>query len=114
MKPDPLEDFLAEYSRQPVPENAKPSRTAIWAEINRRRNESFWARIVSVLDLRELLGEPRVAIASLALAALVGSVPAAIVSRHESERQMARHSIHFEVFDSAFAKPIAMATSDHR
>lgn len=68
--------------------------------------------MVSILDLRELLGEPRVAIAGLAFAVLVGTVPAVIVTRHENERQMARNSIHFEVFGSAFATPIAMATSD--
>jgi len=93
-----LDSTLAAYAKQKLPEIAGPSRSDIWGAIERRRSQSSWARIVSTLDLRDLFSEPRMAVAAIAFAAIVGMVPAAVVGRSQNERRLALHSIHFEVF----------------
>jgi hypothetical protein len=117
MKPDPLDDMLAAYAKQPVPTASSPSNAEVWREIERRREHSMWRRMFSIFEVRELFAEPRMALAATALALVVGIVPAALVSRTQNERRLARESIHFEVFapnsaslGSVFAKPVTMVS----
>jgi hypothetical protein len=93
-----LDSMLAAYAKHPLPEFKGPSRSEIWGAIEQRRKQSSWTRIFSTLDLRDLFSEPRMAVAALAFAALVGVVPAAVLGRTQNERRLARQSIHFEVF----------------
>lgn len=116
-----LDSMLAAYAKQSLPEFKGPSRSDIWGAIERRREQSGWARILSTLDLRDLFTEPRMAVAALAFAALVGMVPAAMVGRTQNERRLARQSIHFEVFavsqnplGSVFTQPGFVAREAHR
>jgi hypothetical protein len=121
MNPDPLDDRLAVYAKRTLPTVTGPSAAAVWREIDRRREQSVWARMFSILELRELFAEPRMALAAVAFALVVGVVPAALVSRSENERRLARQSIHFEVFAvhsgslaSVFMRPGARAMSQPR
>jgi hypothetical protein len=98
MKHDLLDSLLAAYAKQPLPTAAEPSVREIWREIERRRAQSVWERMFSVMEFRELFAQPRMAVVALALAMVVGVVPAALVGRAENERRLARQSIHFEVF----------------
>lgn len=93
-----LDSMLTAYVKQPLPTFKGPSRADIWGAIEQRRKQSGWTRIFSTLDLRDLFSEPRMAVAALAFAALVGMVPAAMVGHTQNERRLARQSIHFEVF----------------
>jgi hypothetical protein len=116
-----LDSLLAAYAKQPIPESKGPSRSDVWAAIERRRKQSGWARIFSTLDLRDLFSEPRMAVAALAFAVVVGMVPAAITTRTLNDRRLARQSIHFEVFavsqnplGSVFTQPGFVARDIHR
>lgn len=107
-----LDSILAAYAKQPLPKLRSPSRSEIWSAIEQRRKQSSWTRIFSTLDLRDLFSEPRMAVAALAFAALVGIVPAAVIGRTQNERRLARQSMHFEVFaisqnplSSVFSQP---------
>lgn len=118
MNPDRLEKILTAYAAQPLPLASEPSTAEIWREIDRRRKQSVWTRMFAIFEVRELFAEPRMALAAVAFALVVGVVPAALVGRTQNELRLARQSIHFEVFatDSAwlgsvFAKPVAMASS---
>lgn len=93
-----LDSMLAAYAKEPLPEFKGPSRSEIWGAIEQRRRQSGWLRVFSTLDLRDLFSEPRMAVAALAFAVMVGVVPAAVVGRTQNERRLARQSIHFEVF----------------
>ena len=121
MKPDRLENTLAAYAAQPLPPLSGPSTADVWREIEQRRRHSWRSRIFPVLDWRELFSQPRLAVAALAFAVTVGVVPAAAVNRIENERQLARQSIHFDVFSahagalgSVFSRPVAMVTNGKR
>jgi hypothetical protein len=121
MKPDPIDQMLAAYAAQPLPNSAEPSVTGIWREINARRRQSWWSRVFPVIDWRELFGEPRLAVAAVAFAVMVGVVPAMAFNRIENERLIARQSIHFDVFSSdagalgsVFTKPVTTVTLDRR
>jgi len=118
MKPDRLENVLAAYAAQPLPIASGPSTDEVWREIEKRRRQSLWSRLFPLLDWRELLSEPRLAVAAIAFAIAVGAVPAAAFNRVENERRLARQSIHFDVFSSeagtlgsVFSKPIALVTN---
>ena len=118
MNHDPLDDMLASYATRTRPTTTGPSQAEVWREIDRRRQLSIWTRMFSVLDVRELFTEPRLAVVAIAFAVVVGMVPAFVVSRAQIERQLSRQSIHFEVFSpdsgsfgSVLAKPIAMTSS---
>jgi len=116
-----LDSMLEAYTKQPLPKFKGPSRSEIWGAIDQRRKQSSWTRIFSTLDLRDLFLEPRMAVAALAFAALVGMVPAAVVGRTQNERRLARQSIHFEVFavsqnslSSVFTQPSLAARGARR
>jgi len=117
MNPESLDDLLAGYAKRTLPTVTGPSQADVWREVERRRKQSVWTRMFSVLELRELFGEPRLTLAAVAFALVVGIVPAALVSRMQNEQRLARQSIHFEVFatDSAslgfvFTTPVAPAS----
>lgn len=116
-----LDSMLTAYAKQPLPPVNGPSRSEIWGAIEQRRKQSGWKRMFSTLDLRDLFSEPRMAVAALAFAALVGMVPAAVVGRTQNERRLARQSIHFEVFavsqnslSSVFSQPGLGSRESHR
>lgn len=116
-----LDAMLEAYANQPLPKFKGPSRSEIWGAIDQRRKQSGWIRIFSTLDLRDLFAEPRMAIAALAFAVLVGVVPAAVIGRAENERRLARQSMHFEVFavsqnplSSVFTQPGLAARGSRR
>ncbi len=118
MKPDRLENMLADYAAQPLPTSPEPSTAEVWQAIERRRQESLWSHRFLVFDWRELFAEPRLAVAAVAFAVTVGVVPAVAFNRIENERMLARQSIHFDVFSShagalgsVFARPGAMMTT---
>ncbi|HVU18367.1 MAG TPA: hypothetical protein VHD32_15795 [Candidatus Didemnitutus sp.] len=121
MKPDRIDELLAAYANQPLPSSREPSADRIWRAINTRRRQSWWSRVFPVIDWRELFAEPRLAVAAVAFAIMIGVVPAMAVNRAENERRLARQSIHFEVFSadagslgSVFARPVAMVTPGRR
>lgn len=116
MNHDPLDDMLAGYAKRTLPTVMGPSQADVWRAIERRRAESVWGRMFSIFELRELFSEPRMAVAAMAFALVVGVVPAALVSHSRNELRLARQSIHFEVFasdsgplGSVFNRPVAMA-----
>jgi len=118
---DRIEKLLAASAAQPLPPSAEPATAEIWREIDQRRQQSVWTRMFAIFEVRELFSEPRMALAAVAFALMVGAVPAALVSRSQNERRLARQSIHFEVFaaDSAslgsvFANPVGITPSPKR
>jgi hypothetical protein len=121
MKSDPLDRLLDDYARQLKPFSGGPSHADVWQAIEQRRGQSGWSRVASLLEWRELFGEPRVALAAAVFAIAVGVVPAAMVGRAENQRRLARQSIHFDVFTvqsgslgAVFAKPGALTSSFER
>jgi hypothetical protein len=121
MKPDSLEEMLVAYAAQPLPASSEPSLANVRREIDRRRRQTVWSRMFPLLDWRELFAEPRMAVAALAFAVVVGVVPTMALNRIENERRLARQSIHFDVFSSdagalgsVFAKPAALVTPSRR
>lgn len=100
MKPDPLEQTLASYAKQPLPTCPDRLTTDVWREIEQRRRHSVWAQLCQQFDWRELSAEPRLALAALGLALAIGLVPALLQAKPEVEKRLARESLHFEVFSS--------------
>lgn len=118
MNSDPLDELLRSYSQQPSPAPAERLSSDVWKSIQLRRKQSFWSRMLPILDWRELFTEPRFVVAALAVAILVGTFPAMMMGRSPSPR-LARESLHFEVFstvgpaiiDRLASKPVAFSTS---
>ncbi|HVZ64168.1 MAG TPA: hypothetical protein VG838_06785 [Opitutaceae bacterium] len=99
MNSDPLDDLLGAYSKQSTPTPPDRFTTGVWQEIELRRNQSFWRRLLPALNWHELFREPRVALPAFALAVLIGLLPAATL-RSYGEVRLARESLHFEVFST--------------
>ena len=97
MNPDPLDDLLSDYSKQsPSP----PQGTSeIWREIEHRRRRPFWSGLLPTLNWNEFFREPRLVISALVLALMAGVLPAAMV-RADVSPQLARESLHFDVFSA--------------
>lgn len=110
MKPDPLDPTLAAYAKQPLPSCPEPLSTEVWREIERRRHQSFWSRVLPTLEWRELFSEPRLAVTALACAVVAGVLPAVLVAKAHEEQRLARQSIHFDVFSSRTAGQLAALT----
>lgn len=100
MKPDPLDQTLAAYARQPLPSCPEQLTADVWRDIERRRQKPAWSRLFPLLDWHELFGEPRLAVVALGFAVMIGVVPAVVFSRAENARLLARQSMHFEVFSA--------------
>jgi hypothetical protein len=114
MNTNPLDDLIGAYAKQPLPPPPVTGSADIWLAIEDRRRRSFWARVLPLLDWRELFFEPRMATAAFVLAVVVGILPGYIVvSRTNEEAQLARRSLHFEMFSGhvtdLFANPQAIA-----
>lgn len=97
MNTDPLDDLLGAYSKQSTPPPPDRLTTGVWHEIELRRSQTFWRRVLPSLDWHELFQEPRVAIPALALALLIGLLPA-VATRSSPQRSIAHQSLHFEIF----------------
>ncbi|HVU15458.1 MAG TPA: hypothetical protein VHD32_00925 [Candidatus Didemnitutus sp.] len=118
MNSDPLDELLRSYSKQPLPSPAERLTPDVWKTIQLRRKQTFWSRMLPILDWREVFGEPRIVVAALAVALLVGTLPAMLAGRVANPR-LARESLHFEVFsalrpsliDRLAATPAAAPTS---
>ena len=99
MKPDPIDQALASYARQPLP--ACPDRLTggVWREIGSRRR-SVWARLFPAAEWRGLFANPRLALPAVALALAVGLLPGLLLASPGAEQNLARESLHFDVFSS--------------
>ena len=99
MKPDSLDDLIGAYAKQPLPPAPDRVTTDVWREIDRRRARPFWSGLLSALNWREVLREPRLAFPALALAIAVGVLPA-IAAHAVTRPQLARESLGFDVFSA--------------
>jgi len=97
MNSDPFDDLLGAYSKQATPLPPDRLTTGVWQEIELRRTQTFFRRVLSSLDWRELFREPRLAFPALALALFIGMLPA-FALRSYAQADIARESLHFEVF----------------
>ncbi len=97
MNSDPLDELLGAYSKQSTPPPPDHLTAGVWHEIERRRGQTFWTRLLPSLDWHELFREPRLAIPALALAFLIGLLPAA-ATRSNAQVRTTQESLHFEVF----------------
>jgi len=99
MNSDQLDALLHAYSRHPLPPPPDRLNSGVWSEIEQRRHRHVWLEIFPMLSWRELFAEPRLAVAGLAIALLAGVLPAAVV-RASDNTQLARTSLHFDVFST--------------
>ena len=97
MNSDPLNDLLGAYSKQATPPPPDRLTSGVWQEIELRRTQTFWRRVLPSLDWRELFREPRLAFPALALALFIGMLPA-FALRSYAQADIVRESLHFEVF----------------
>src|SRR5882757_5490685 len=100
MKPDPFDDLLDDYARQLLPPTPSDFTANVRYEIGRRRNRSFWTRVVPLLDWHEFFSEPRLAVSALVCAFAIGVLPALALAKSHADQQRARQSIHFNVFST--------------
>ena len=98
MNLDPLDDLLSDYSKQPMPP-PPPGTSEIWREIEHRRRRPFWSGLLPTLDWNEFFREPRLVISAMLLALIAGVLPAAM-GRADVSPQLARESLHFDVFSA--------------
>ena len=98
MNPDPLDDLLCSYSKESLPDPPPFPKVQMWRTIERRRQDSWWSRLFPVLSWREMFREPRLAMAGLAVALVMGIVPAAAARTYVSAPRVARESLHLDVF----------------
>ena len=97
MNDDPLDRKLEAYAKQPLPSMPPDLTAAVWRDVERRRGESIsWDALLS----------PRIALAGLAFALLVGIAPAVVVVKLQSSRQLASESLHFDVFSTDVARVV--------
>ena len=94
-----FDDLLRDYSKQPLPPPSERLSSEVWREIEQRRHRRWWLGLFPVLSWRELFAEPRLAVAGLAVALVAGVLPAAVV-RASDNGQLARSSLHFDVFST--------------
>lgn len=101
MTPDPLDENLAAYARQETSFCPPDLKVGIWREIERRRQQSFWTRLLPILEWREVFSEPRVAGLAFLVAIAIGIFPVAIIAKRQTDERIARESIHFDVFSQS-------------
>jgi|SRR5665213_388233 len=100
MKPDPLDDLLRSYARQPQPSPSDRLPTDVWEAVRLRRSKPFWSRLLPLLDWRDVFAEPRLVASALALALAIGVLPAILAGKARNSR-VVRESLHFEAFSVA-------------
>lgn len=94
MSTDPLDEKLGAYAQQPLPSAPADLPTAVWRQIEGQRADTFsWDKLLS----------PKVALAGLAFALLVGIAPAVVLVKLQSSKQLASESLHFDVFSTELA-----------
>lgn len=99
MKPDPLEQALAAYGRQPLPACPERLQSDVWREIGRRRC-SVWARLFPVAEWRGFFANPRLALPAVGLALAIGLLPGLLLATPAADQRLASETFHFEVFSS--------------
>jgi hypothetical protein len=99
MKPDPLEQALAAYGRQPLPGCPDRLTSEVWREIDRRRQPA-WARLFPGAEWRLLFANPRLALPAVVLALVVGLLPGLLLPKPAADQRLASETFHFEVFSS--------------
>ena len=99
MNTDPLDDLLGAYSKQSNPPPSDRLTSGVWREIEVRRSQTFWRRVLPSLDWQEIFSEPRVTVPALALALFIGVLPA-VATQSYGQVSLARESLHFDVFSS--------------
>ena len=110
MNNNSLDQRLNAYANQPLPSAPADLPIAVWREIERRRAKTIsWEALLS----------PRIALAGLAFALLVGIVPVVVVVKLQSSKQLASESLHFDVFSTDRAVHVVSSlvqqqTSGHR
>ncbi len=114
MNPDPLDDLLRDYARQPLPPPPSDMEREVWRDIaQRRKHGGWWSGLFPILSWRELFAEPRFAVASVALALLTGVLPVAAARAVDTPR-LARNSLHFDVFSiQSPGLPATLLTDAH-
>jgi hypothetical protein len=109
MKHERFEKLLDDYAEYPLPRCPDGVAAGVWREVELRRSLPSWKRLFLVLDWRELLSEPRFAVAGLACAFAIGLVPAAFAAREQAQQRLARQSFFFEVFSPESTQPFAVS-----
>ena len=104
---DPLERALRELAQRPLSPAPSDLSSGVWAEIQRRREQSLWSRLFPLLEWREMFREPRLAVAALACALVVGVLPAAAWNRVQQQQRLAQQSLHLDVFSSTPTERLA-------
>ena len=94
MNQDPLDPLLGDYAQHSLPRCPLDLQAGVWREIERRRHDTLAAR----LGWNELFQRPAWTLAGLVIALAVGAVPAMAFGHAQSTKQLARDSLHFEVF----------------
>ncbi len=95
--PDRLDDLLSAYAKQrPAAPEDNRFTAEVWSKIETRRRPFGLGSLVG-LSWIELFRQPRLAFAALAAAVFTAIIPAAL-ERPEQRRELARASLHFEVF----------------
>lgn len=113
MNTDPLDDLIKAYAQQPLPPPAPFSRAALWREIAARRRQPWRASLFPVLSWREVLAEPRLAIAGLVVALVTGMVPVAAAKNFDKAR-IARDSLRLDVFTKCHGCAAADMLASHQ
>ena len=96
MNPDPIDELLSAYAKQPMPVAPDRMTAGVWQEIERRRSRFAWLLGES---WHELVRRPILAYSALGVALLAGLLPAATFASAEHARR-ARDSLHFDVFSA--------------
>lgn len=94
MNPDPLDDLLSRYSQQPAPVVPNRLKADIWQTIEQRRSSSWSFGAL----WRDLWHRPRLVLSALAVALLIGALPAASIHLADQETQLVRKSLRLDVF----------------
>lgn len=100
MNPDQLDNLLRDYAKRSLPSPPAGLTTSVWREIEHRRQRgAWWSRIFPISNWREVFAEPRLALASVALALVTGILPITAARSAETPR-LARNSLHLDVFST--------------
>ena len=113
MDSDQLDELLNRYSRCPLPPLAG-GKGAIWNRIEERRESSTWSNFFPIVSWREIFAEPRLAVAGLVVALLMGVVPVAAATALSESPRTARNSLHLDVFTVCPGSLSVNLAADHR